>query len=407
MKIFPAKKIIRKFCAVCSASALYLFSGSLQAATVDLLVLYDTYTKDYFQGDVQTAMLGWVNQMNAAYKDSQVDIQLRLVGARYHEESGSNMSEVLSNLRVDAAAIALRDELGADFVSQLHKTGSCGIGYFSVNKNWTWNVLSPNCGPMVMSHELGHNMGLNHSRRQGDTSGVRYGYGLGYGVDNVFASIMAYPSVFKTTRFNRFSNPNISCRGLPCGIPVGNGDEAYAALALQNVRDEIAAFRPTVGAPTSSAASSKISVNSSSRVASSSRSSVVSGSFNLTVEAEKFSSYRGVFTQATTDIGGGENVGWIDPTDWMLFDNITIPTSGVYTVEFRVASLNGGGEMAFDLFDPVTGIKNLAILPVPRTGSYQGWTTISEQVSINAGTYKFGIYARKGGWNVNWWRLSK
>ncbi|MES2822528.1 MAG: carbohydrate-binding protein [Pseudomonadota bacterium] len=432
MKFIRIKKFGRTLTAV-SALLMAMLSSSVQAATVDLLVLYDSYTNDYFKGDVQTAMLGWVNQMNTAYKDSQVDIQLRLVGTRLHEQAGANMSEVLTNLRVDSTAIALRDQLGADFVSQLHKTGSCGIGYFSVNKSWTWNVLSPNCGPMVMSHELGHNMGLAHSRRQGDATGSRYGYGLGYGVDNVFSTIMAYPSAFNTSRFNRFSNPNILCRNLSCGVAVGQADEAYAALALQNVRDEIAAFRPTVGTQSSnssstvssnttssspkssstslakssspsSIANSSLNITSSSRIASSNASIAP---FSLTIQAENVAAYRGVAAQTTTDIGGGRNVTSIDANDWMLYDNITLPTSGTYTIEFRVASLNGGGEMAFDLFDPYTGLKVLAIIPIPKTGSSQGWVTISEQINMNAGTYKFGIIARRGGWNINWWRITK
>ena len=87
------------------------------------MVLYDEYSRNYFSGDPETAMVSWVNQMNNVYEVSQVDIQLRLVGVRAHEESGSTMSAVLGNLRVDSDVIALRNELGADFVAQLHRTG--------------------------------------------------------------------------------------------------------------------------------------------------------------------------------------------------------------------------------------------------------------------------------------------
>ena len=110
------------------ASLLSGFSTLSAAATVDLLVLYDNYSSNYFSGDPQTSMQSWVNQMNTAYQVSQVDVQLRLVGVRAHEETGSTMSDVLGNLRVDSGVIALRDQLGADFVSQLHQTGACGVG---------------------------------------------------------------------------------------------------------------------------------------------------------------------------------------------------------------------------------------------------------------------------------------
>lgn len=162
------------------ALVLFIFSTGARAATVDLLVLYDQYSKNYFNNNVATAMQSWSTQINNAYSASRVDIQLRIVGVVENSIGGETMDQVLGNLRVQQRAIQLRDQYGADFVTQLHITGKCGIGYMTLDGNWTWTVVGSDCGPLVLAHELGHNMGLAHSRRQGDTRGTGKGWNANF-----------------------------------------------------------------------------------------------------------------------------------------------------------------------------------------------------------------------------------
>lgn len=216
-----------------------------QAATVDVLFLYDSYSNQHFNGQPATALQSWVTQANGMYKNSNVDIQLRLVGALATEMAGADMGEVLGNLRQNTWVAQKRNELGADFVVQVHSKGSCGIGYVAVHRDWAFNVTGPTCGAQVLAHELGHNMGLVHSRAQGDVSGSRYRYGIGHGVNGSFATIMAYPQVFNAPWLPKFSSPNLTCNGLPCGVPAGQANEADGAQALHNVSSEIANFMPT------------------------------------------------------------------------------------------------------------------------------------------------------------------
>ena len=61
------------------------------------------------------------------------------------------------------------------------------------------------------------------------------------------------------------------------------------------------------------------------------------------IQAENYNNMAGIQTEACTDEGGGLNVGYIDATDWMAYYNINFPVSGTYKVEYRVASLRGGG----------------------------------------------------------------
>jgi hypothetical protein len=122
------------------------------------------------------------------------------------------------------------------------------------------------------------------------------------------------------------------------------------------------------------------------------------------IEAESYTNMQGVITEATSDVDGVSNVGAIDVTDWMAYSNIAIPATGTYTVEYRVSSLNGGGLLNLNLN---AGTIDLGTLEVPKTNGWQNWTTISHTVTLNAGTYAFGIYASTGGWNINWFRISR
>ncbi|MFL5743802.1 MAG: glycosyl hydrolase family 18 protein [Niastella sp.] len=123
----------------------------------------------------------------------------------------------------------------------------------------------------------------------------------------------------------------------------------------------------------------------------------------ILIQAESYSNMSGIQTEATTDVDGGQNVGWIDQADWLAFYNINFPVTGQYKVEYRVASLNGGGVVSCDLN---AGSIQLGQIAVPNTGGWQNWTTISQTVTVNAGTYNFGVYAQAGGWNLNWIRIT-
>jgi len=125
---------------------------------------------------------------------------------------------------------------------------------------------------------------------------------------------------------------------------------------------------------------------------------------STTIQAESFSSMSGVQTEACSDAGGGSDVGYIDAGDWMAYNNINFPVSGNYTIQYRVASQNGGGSISSDLN---AGSIKLGTLGVPSTGGWQNWTTISQNVYVNAGTYNFGIYAAGGGWNLNWIKITQ
>lgn len=114
----------------------------------------------------------------------------------------------------------------------------------------------------------------------------------------------------------------------------------------------------------------------------------------------------GVQTEATTDTGGGLNVGYIDANDWMSYVNnsVNIPVTGTYTVEFRIASAAGGGSLTFE---EAGGVPSYTTVSLPSTGGWQTWTTVKATITLTAGTHKFGIKANTGGWNINWFSISQ
>ncbi len=102
--------------------------------------------------------------------------------------------------------------------------------------------------------------------------------------------------------------------------------------------------------------------------------------------------------EVSSDSSGVYNVGWTAAGEWLAFNNLNIPTTGTYTIRFRVASV-GGGTISADLN---AGSIVLGSWSIPDTGGWQNWQTISHTVNINAGNYSLGVFATTGNWNLNW-----
>lgn len=130
-------------------------------------------------------------------------------------------------------------------------------------------------------------------------------------------------------------------------------------------------------------------------------------SFNVTVsqngftkvfQAEDYDLMAGVQIENGAGAEGGQNVGWIDANDWIVFNSINIPQSANYTVDYRVASQNGGGRLSLDFN---AGTIQLGSVDIPATGGWFNWITVSHTVYIEAGTYNVGVFANTGGWNLD------
>lgn len=119
------------------------------------------------------------------------------------------------------------------------------------------------------------------------------------------------------------------------------------------------------------------------------------------LEAEDYTAMSGVRTQATDDIDGVENVGWIDNGDWLEYQ-IDIPSPGTYRFNFRIASDNAdGGEI-----EVASGAETLALVTVPFTNGWQNWETISHIIDFPTSgiqTIRLNLLGGEGSiFNINW-----
>ena len=127
-------------------------------------------------------------------------------------------------------------------------------------------------------------------------------------------------------------------------------------------------------------------------------------SFSRQLEAELANVNNGMVVEACSDAGGGQDMGYIDAGDYLVWNGISIPSTGTYLIEYRVASGASGGTISADFN---AGSIPFGTSTVPGTGGWQNWTTVSKSVTINAGTYNFGVFAQTGGYNLNWVRITR
>ncbi len=120
------------------------------------------------------------------------------------------------------------------------------------------------------------------------------------------------------------------------------------------------------------------------------------------IEAENYSAMSGIKTQPTSDVGGGSNVDYINNGDWLDY-NITVASTGNYSVAFRVASTFAGSQIELKKSDGTL----LTTVAVPNTGAWQTWTTVTTTVSLTSGSQTIQLLAivpagLPFGFNLNW-----
>ena len=119
------------------------------------------------------------------------------------------------------------------------------------------------------------------------------------------------------------------------------------------------------------------------------------------IEAEDYSDMFGIQSETTNDDGGGLNVGYVDEGDWIEY-SVDVEESGEYSVEYRLASLNGSS--GFELL--VDG-QQVDVQTIPSTGGWQNWVSETSTVSLEAGEQTIRINAIGALWNLNWLKFTQ
>jgi len=221
--------------------------------TIDVLILHTPSVPDAV-GDVAGKFKHLESVSNQIFDDSQLDLNVRIVGIEEIQYSETGDSAIaLQDLTYQRNGFEqveqLREETGADaviFARPYHSSHlGCGIAWtngrqrtndISNYSQYAYSVIDvTQCGDYIMAHELGHNLGLSHSRIQSGVGGTSH-YALGHGEYGKFVTTMAYASAFGyAPKAYKFSSPNLDCFGYECGVvqtDTQNGADAAYVLAI-------------------------------------------------------------------------------------------------------------------------------------------------------------------------------
>ncbi|MEV6108763.1 glycoside hydrolase family 16 protein [Streptomyces sp. NPDC051940] len=126
-----------------------------------------------------------------------------------------------------------------------------------------------------------------------------------------------------------------------------------------------------------------------------------------TIQAESYDGQSGISAEATSDTGGGQNIGWIANGDWALYRGVNFGSTPATQFSARVASGAGAG---------VSGLVEVRLdsrsnapvgsFAVGNTGGWQTWRTIPANISAVTGTHDVYLTFTSGQpadyVNVNW-----
>ncbi|MFP9098725.1 carbohydrate-binding protein [Flavobacterium sp. RHBU_24] len=123
-----------------------------------------------------------------------------------------------------------------------------------------------------------------------------------------------------------------------------------------------------------------------------------------TVQAEDFYANNGLELEATTDTGGGQNIGYTSTGDYLDY-LVNIQQTGNYKIEYRYACGNNTqGQLKLQLINAET--LDIETVTFGGTGGWQTWQTKLSQAQLPAGRYYLRALIMAPEFNLNWIRFT-
>ncbi|NTW23245.1 MAG: carbohydrate-binding protein [Lentimicrobium sp.] len=123
------------------------------------------------------------------------------------------------------------------------------------------------------------------------------------------------------------------------------------------------------------------------------------------IQAEAFFFNNGFQLEDCTDTGGGLNIGFANPGDYLDY-LIYVPEAGEYALDLRYATTSTIGKLDVRIGSG-TDFTFVGSAVFPSTGGWQTWKNLQVRINLPQGSQTLRLYAVSGEFNINWFELSK